>query len=86
VPEGSITLEEGVRVYSDDGDHVGEIESLLTDPENNEVTHIVISQGLLFKSRKLVPTSWVHSLSESGVYLLMDTRSLERLPDYEPRR
>jgi membrane protein YdbS with pleckstrin-like domain len=43
----------------------------------------VISQGILFKDRKLVPAYWVTSVEEEQVRLSVNSRLLERLPSYE---
>lgn len=43
----------------------------------------MISQGMLFKDRKLVPAHWVKSVEEDGVNLVVSSQLLERLPSYE---
>ena len=68
---------------SSDDKHVGDVERILVDPDTNEVTHFVISQGLLFKDRKLVPIHWVNSVEEDNVYLVVSSTVLDRLPSYE---
>jgi uncharacterized protein YrrD len=68
---------------SSDDEHVGDVERLFVDANSKEVTHFLISQGLLFKDRKLVPAQWVSSVEENKVYLAVPSRLLERLPSYE---
>ncbi|HSL29138.1 MAG TPA: PRC-barrel domain-containing protein [Anaerolineales bacterium] len=83
IPEDTIPLQEGTDVISADGEHVGDVERLFIDPESNKATHFLISQGLLFKDRKLVPIHWVKSVEEAEVHLVVSSRLLERLPAHE---
>ena len=83
IPEQTIPLREGARVYSADDEHVGEISEVFVNPANEKATHFVISQGLLLKSHKVVPVQWVHMMAENSVYLSVGTRVLEALPDFE---
>ncbi|HEY3474542.1 MAG TPA: PRC-barrel domain-containing protein [Anaerolineales bacterium] len=83
IPEDTISLKEGTDVISSDGEHVGDVERLLVDPGSNKATHFVISQGVFFKDRKLVPAHWVRSVGEHDVHLSVTARLLEQLPSYE---
>ena len=78
-----VALAEGAKVLSEDGEHVGNIETLITDP-NERVTHLVISSGLLMKERKIIPSHWLGSVTEDEVHLSVESRLLERLPEYRP--
>jgi uncharacterized protein YrrD len=83
IPGDTIPLKEGSNVISSDDKHVGDVERLFVDPDSNRATHFLISQGLLFKDRKLVPADWVRSVEEDRVNLAVPSRLLERLPAYE---
>jgi hypothetical protein len=83
IPEETVALEVGSNVVSSDGDHVGDVGEVLIDPETSRATHFVISQGLLFKERKLIPLRWVKTMVENEVHLGVPTRVLDRLPDYQ---
>mgnify|MGYP001233741052 CR=1 FL=1 len=83
VPEGSAALKEGAAIYTSDDEHVGDVERVFTDSETDTVTHLLISRGLLFKSYKLVPASWIADATDDEVFLSVEKRVLERLPDYE---
>lgn len=84
IPEGTIALEEGAAVIGSDDKHIGDVEEILTDPQENRATHIVISTGLLLKERKLVPTQWVSTMLEEEVYLSVSSDVVDGLPAYEP--
>lgn len=83
IPEDTVPLKEGTNVISSDGEHVGDVERLIVEPQSNQATHFVISQGLFFKDRKLVPAEWVNSVEEEKVHLVVPARLLERLPAYK---
>jgi len=83
IPEHKVLLKEGARVMSSDQKHVGDVERLLVDSNTNKATHFLITQGLLFKDRKLVPVHWVKSFEEDKVTLAVSSQLLEDLPSYE---
>jgi len=84
IPEGMVALAEGAKVLTEDGEQVGNIETLITDPKDERVTHLVISSGLLMKERKILPSHWLSAVTEDEVHLSVDSRLLERLPEYHP--
>jgi uncharacterized protein YrrD len=83
IPADTIPLKEGADVISSDGEHVGDVERLFVDSESNKATHFVISEGLLFKERKLIPAHWIRSVEENKLNLAVPSRLLERLPAYQ---
>jgi uncharacterized protein YrrD len=86
IPDGTVALEEGARVVSADNKHVGNIEQLIVDAQDKRVTHFVISEGLLFKERKLIPVLWISSIGEQQVHLSANARTLEQVPAYKNDR
>ncbi len=83
IPENTVPIREGVRVRSAEGEHVGDVERVLVDPESSRVTHFLISRGLIFKERKVIPQHWVRQLDEEELHLGVPRTVLERLPDYQ---
>lgn len=82
IPEGTVPLEVDAHVISAEGEHVGDVEEVFTEPKANRVTHLLISRGLLFKETKLVPTSWITKVKEDEVHLVVGAAVLEALPEY----
>lgn len=83
IRQGDIALKEGARVISHDGAELGTIERLFTKPETGQVTHFVISRGMLLKEHKLAPFNWVDDIHEDEVHLGVNARFVEQLPDYK---
>jgi uncharacterized protein YrrD len=83
IPKGTIALKEGARVISADGDHVGNVEQVLTEPEADRASHFVISSGFFLKEKKLVPVRWVDSIEEEKVHLAVGSSLIETLREYQ---
>ena len=56
IPEGTIALKEGAKVVTSDDKHVGNVERVFVDASADKATHFLITQGVFFKARKVVPT------------------------------
>jgi len=84
IPEDLVALKQGARVTSEEGAHVGNLERVFTEPETGMVTHFIISQGVLVKTRKFLPIEWVKLLDDDEVRLNIGTQEVEDLPMVEP--
>jgi uncharacterized protein YrrD len=80
IPEELVALKEGAQVISDDNKHVGNVESVLTEPANLNVSHFIVSHGLLSKTRKSIPMQWVKILDEDAIHLSFEAQEFETLP------
>lgn len=77
----NVALTRDALVVSQDGEALGKIERVFTDPESGQVTHFVITQGILNRARKLVPVDWVDEMFENEIRLGVKARFLDWLPD-----
>lgn len=84
IPDDTIALSTGADVVTSDDRHVGHLEQVIVDEDNDRATHFVIAQGLFFKDRKLVPTSWISGVTQDKVELSVTSGLLARLPSYDP--
>jgi uncharacterized protein YrrD len=83
IPEGTVALDEGAKVVSKDDKHVGNIEQVIVEPEDNRATHFVVHGGLFSSERKLIPVLWISHIDEKEVHLSVGSGLLERLPEYK---
>lgn len=83
IPDDTITLKEGARVMSVDNQHVGNVVRIFTESEHNQATHFLISDGIIFKHKKLVPVSWIREIQEDKIYLGVGSAMLDKLPEYQ---
>jgi uncharacterized protein YrrD len=77
-----VALHTGADVFSSDGHLVGQIDEIFTSAESNRVTHVLISQGLIGKTYKMLPMHWIANLSGERVDLGTSAKVVEDLPDY----
>ena len=77
-------LKKGVMVISSDGQKIGALDRVITDPKNDCVTHLVISSGFLIKKRKLIPVYWMGDVFEDQVHLSVGARLLGCLIEFHP--
>ena len=52
------------------------------DEGKDHATYLIISSGVLLKNEKLVATSWIESISEDQINLLVDSEMIKGLPEY----
>jgi hypothetical protein len=75
-----LTLSKGVPVYSSDGTEVGEVEYVLSVPEDDIFDGIVLDTSSLPGGRRFVDAPEVADIYERGVALKIDAAACERLP------
>lgn len=85
IPEGTVPLKENAEVITNDMEHVGNVESILTAPQEDRATHIVISEGLFLKEQKIVPTRWIKTVLTDKIHLSVDAGLVESLPTFKNR-
>lgn len=81
IPEGTVAMKEGAKVITADGKNVGSVERVLADPSEEQITHLLISKGLLMKEKKLIPIKWVMMMGEDKVHLRVNKDSVDELDD-----
>ena len=69
IPDGAVALKAGASVVTADRRKVGRVEQLRTRPGTDEVSELVIAQGLLGRTRRRIPMQWVQRLTDLVVRL-----------------
>jgi uncharacterized protein YrrD len=75
-----VPLEKGAKVMDMNGDEIGRVKEVLTDPDLDRATHFVISRGLLFEEEIQIPVERVREIDEAEVKLALSVDILERIP------
>ena len=83
IPDGAVPIQEGARAIGSDGQHIGDIERIFTDGATERATHLLMSQGLILKQKKLIPTTWLESVFEDQVHLVVSSTFMDDLPEYQ---
>jgi uncharacterized protein YrrD len=81
IPVGTVAVKEGAKVITAEGKHAGNVESVLADPSMDRITHLLVSNGLLTREKKLLPIHWVTVLGEDEIRLGVKKSSVDELMD-----
>ncbi|HTX79605.1 MAG TPA: hypothetical protein VMC62_08055 [Longilinea sp.] len=80
IPWGEQALRRGARVEASDG-YIGQVEELLINSTNMQVTHLVLLERHIFKQREItIPVSQIDRVNENTIYLKLNRQSVEALP------
>ena len=83
IPPDTIALKEGARVITANGQDIGSIKRVFTNPQTNRVTHFVIAEGLIFKAQKSIPVSWISEIQQDEIHLSVGATILNQVPDFK---
>ncbi len=80
IPPDALTLRRGAHVEATDGT-VGQVDELLVNSNNMQVTHLVLLERHILKHREItIPVSQIDHIDEDTIYLKLDRQSVEQLP------
>lgn len=83
IPQEVEPIKKGAKVFTLEGQHVGNVAEVIINSQTDDATHLVISKGLLLIEEKLVPFDWVQEYEEEEVHLAVDRQVIENLPEYQ---
>jgi uncharacterized protein YrrD len=85
IPKGDVAVAEGATVADANGEHVGRVLELVTDPRSGRIVYLVIEAGHLWgKHPKAIPINWVSTFGEGEVTLAVGAKTLENVPAHHP--
>ena len=79
-PASYITLEEGVEVYSSDGQAIGKVTHVLAEPDLDVFDGIVIDHSAMPGGHRFCDADQVDEIFERGVVLKLTAAATEGLP------
>lgn len=86
LPPAEMALRRGAQVHATDG-HVGEVDELVIDPENDQITHILMRKGHYWGNKEVtIPVTAIDRIHEDMIYLKLDKVSIESLPSVPVER
>jgi len=71
----------GATIRCRDG-AAGKLKYVVIDPDDGEVTHLIVERGMLLKRDIVVPAGWVERSSEDEIVLNATVADLNALPKY----
>jgi uncharacterized protein YrrD len=81
IPAGTVAVKEGANVITAEGRYAGSMESAFADPVASQITHLLISNGLIAREKKVIPIHWVMTMDEDEIHLRVEKTSIEELTD-----
>ena len=86
IPRGEFAIERGSNVEATDG-HVGKVDELLVDSQDEHITHLVLREGHLWGQKDVtIPASEIDHIANDTVFLKLDNRAVESLPAVPVRK
>jgi sporulation protein YlmC with PRC-barrel domain len=80
IPNDELAFRRGMQVEATDG-YIGQIDELLINSNNMQVTHLVLNERLVLKHREItIPVSQIDRVNEDTIYLKLNRKSVEELP------
>lgn len=77
LPEGTVMLEEGTDVLDINGEKIGTIDEVVYDA-NDQITEIIIGEGMLFTEHVRVPADWIESVTSDIVVISKTAEHAEK--------
>jgi osmotically-inducible protein OsmY/sporulation protein YlmC with PRC-barrel domain len=74
-------LPTGATIRCRDG-AAGRLKYVVIDPDDGEVTHLIVERGMLLRRDIVVPAGWVERASEDEIVLNATVADLKALPEY----
>jgi uncharacterized protein YrrD len=81
----AMQFHKGANVFTPDEEEIGQIDRLVIDPRNQEITHLVIRKGLLVSHSKVVPIEAITVGPAGNVTAMMNSDQFKDLPDFEEK-
>lgn len=86
IPLGERVVRRGAQVIATDGS-IGQVEELLIDSNNMQVTHLVLVEQQILQRREItIPVSLIHHVEEDTIYLKVDRHGVEALTTMPAQR
>lgn len=79
IHEGSVALSEGAKIYSFEGNVIGSLERIVANLPGDLATHLVIAKGLLGGTKRMIPITWVKSMSEDEIHLRVKEETVDEV-------
>lgn len=83
IAPGQKVIGPGMHVNNTDGTF-GKVDHVLVNPENIEITHLVVRRGMIFTDHVVIPISMVEEVREDHMFVTGTDEELEQLPRYTP--
>lgn len=77
-----IRLIKDADIYSTNGEKIGNLDRVVLDPETKKVSFLIVKEGLLFPTSKVIPMS-LFDLEGEQIKLSDDALDMDSYPEYD---
>ena len=63
------------------GEQVGTVARIVIDDKSQQATHLLVTEGWIFREQRLIPLNWVKEVTDEEVQLQVSADFLKRLPE-----
>lgn len=84
IPEGTVAVEEGAKVITEEGKYVGKLERIVAEMSADQATHLLVSKGLIAEEKRLIPIDWVQRMEEKEIQLGVKEVTVDKLASIPP--
>jgi uncharacterized protein YrrD len=77
LPDDSIALQANSEVISSDGQKVGRVKEIVTNPDDDRTIQLVVASGLGDRTKRVLPANLVISISEDEIHLSIDSNEAD---------
>jgi uncharacterized protein YrrD len=71
----------GAKIHCKDGD-CGKLDKFVFDPYTDEITDLVVSEGILFKTDRVIPAGRIERTAPEDIFLTIEREQFEDFPKY----
>ena len=79
---GEVDISGTTTVFCADGE-AGKVDRVITEPDSDTVTHLVVQRGSLLIRDIVVPVNRIATMDEEGIVLTLTREELDDLPSFE---
>jgi sporulation protein YlmC with PRC-barrel domain len=80
IPAGEVVIHRGTSVKATDGP-VGHVDEFVVDPREGNISHLILREGHLWGKKDVtIPVSEIDKITDEGVYLKLDKKTITALP------
>jgi uncharacterized protein YrrD len=76
-------IKQGIPVYTADDKHIGTVERVVFDPQNQRLTHLVVRRDYLAAENLIIAVALVGAATEDRITLMIPEKHVSRLAKFE---
>jgi hypothetical protein len=85
IPDGEVPVAKGALVEGPNGERMGHVREVVTDPASGRISHLIIEEGHLWgRHTRAIPATRVSGFGEGHLTLAVGPQTLDQVPAQQP--